>query len=86
MSTKREHALLERAFEKEIASAFGAMPPVIQVRGKLVEKMAEDGLLRKRKYTLGGRFPVSIEGYELTELGRLTYCASCDEAEGEVRG
>lgn len=79
---KRELALLERAFAAEIdAAGGGALTHLIQPRGKLAEKLVADGLLRANQVTLAGRFPVAIKGYELTELGRMTFCMSCADTD-----
>lgn len=71
---KRERVLLEMAFAAEIRAALEGGPHIMQARGKLVEKLVQDGMLRKQTVVLGGRMPVRIEGYELTELGRFSYC------------
>lgn len=75
---KLELALLEKAFEAEIDAALKHTPRVIQPRsGELADKLVADGLLRKSEEILGGRLPVRLKGYELTELGRLAYCMTC---------
>lgn len=77
---KKSLLLLEKAFSSEIEGALNGSSDVMQTRSKLAEKLVEDGYLMKAKDRLGGRFPVTIEGYRLTHFGRLTYCASCEES------
>lgn len=76
--TRPERDLLERAFSAEIEGSLADLPPVMQTRSKLADKLVEDGLLLKVEATLGGRFPVTINGFMLTEAGRIAYCYACD--------
>lgn len=76
--TKPELALLEKVWAAEVASAFNNAPHVYQTKSKLAQKLEADGLIRMATVTLGGRFAVTVKGYELTDAGRLIYCASCD--------
>jgi len=68
---------LERVFDCEI---HGRLP--FQSRAKIYKKLEEDGLVARMTRTFGNglldRFAVTVEGYELTHLGRLTYCMSCE--------
>ena len=82
----RKLALLERAFEAEIAGALTTRPPVMQTRSKLAEELVGDGLLVKAEATLPGRFPLRVAGYMLTEAGRLAYCQHAATAEGIADG
>lgn len=83
---KAEMNILECVFDAEVKGALSGGVHLFQTRSKAAEKLVSDGLISKAKTTLGGRFPVTIEGYELTELGRLTYCTSCAAPpEGKVR-
>lgn len=75
--TKRELAILERAYSAEINSALSGALPIIQSRSRVAEQLAADGYLQKRTIELGGRLPVTVEGYELTHAGRFAYCATC---------
>lgn len=77
--TKREIEILERVFSAEVESAFNGQPHIVQTRSKLAAKLADEGYLHWREIRLGGRFPITIAGYELTELGRLTYCYCASE-------
>lgn len=74
---KRENELLERAFAQEVESALTKGCHLIQTRSKIAIKLVDEGLLREREITLGGQFPVTIKGFELTEAGRLAYCMTC---------
>ena len=73
--------VLEKAFIAEIE---GRLP--FQARSELAHKLAKDGYLQPmetwlRSYTPGSLGPILIKGWQLTHLGRLTYCASCDAPE-----
>jgi hypothetical protein len=75
--TKRQLKILEKCFSAEIESAIkGFNLPMCQMKSKLAEEMERDGYIIKVNRTLGGRFPVTIEGYCLTEMGRREYCMS----------
>lgn len=73
---KRSLDLLEKAFEAEINGALEGHPGLLQTRSKLAQKLEADGYLVKDAVRIGGRFPVTIEGYRLTILGNATYCFS----------
>lgn len=78
---KRELLLLEKAFNAEIGAALsGSGVHLIQTRSKLALKLVEDGMLAKKTVNMGGRFPMTINGFELTELGRMIYCMNCEGA------
>lgn len=72
--TKAELNLLEKVFESEIDGALASGPRLYQTKSVAAKRLADEGYLAEVEFTLGGRFPVVIRGYELTELGRLTYC------------
>lgn len=76
---KRELKLLEKAFESEVNSALNGGVHLLQTKSMIANKLVNDGMLEKRTITLEGRFPVVIEGYELTHAGRLGYCSSLPE-------
>jgi hypothetical protein len=40
----------------------------------LARKLVDEGYLEEGEMTLSGRFPMTIRGYRLTELGRMTVC------------
>ena len=76
---KPELELLEKAYNAEIVAAFSKNSLyMMQTRAtKRADKLVADGLLRKVRETLAGRY--TVEGYALTEAGRLAYCLTCDE-------
>ena len=76
---KKSLQLLEKAFSAEVNAALSGGLHLIQSRTKLAAELVADGLLVEKTISLGGRFPVEVKGLELTELGRLTYCMSCND-------
>ena len=74
---KRSLELLEKAFAAEIEAATNNGIGLMQTKSKIAEKLVETGYLEKASRALGGRLPVTVEGYQLTHLGRITYCSSC---------
>ena len=76
MDSKRMK-LLERAYEAEIFAAIGSHGlHMVQTKAALAETMVEEGYLAKCKTTLHG---ATIEGYELTHVGRMAYCMTCED-------
>ena len=75
---KRELALLEKAFSLEIEAALNGVSDLMKTKSKLADDLVIGGYLIKAKDQLCGRFPVTIEGYRLTDLGRMTYCKTCE--------
>lgn len=74
---KKKYLLLEKAFSQEINASLNNWPiHLIQTKSKVAEQMVEEGYLAKRTMFVSG---ATIEGYELTHFGRMTYCMSCDE-------
>lgn len=74
---KAKLAFLEKAFEAEVTAALSKSPLwFIQSKSKLAVEMVEEGLLQPVEASTQG---VLIKGYGLTELGRMTYCASCED-------
>lgn len=76
---KRSLAILEKAFCAEIDEAVSGGIGLMQTKSKIAEKLVESGHIEKSSTLIGERFPVTVEGYRLTHLGRLTYCLTCDE-------
>lgn len=69
--------LLERAFEAEVSAGRNKHHlHMMQTRAALAETLVDEGLLAKCKVHLSG---VTVEGYELTHLGRMSYCMTCEE-------
>ena len=78
--TRRQHAMLERAFAAEVDGALRGGPGLYQTRSIEARKLAEAGYLVEETVRLGDRFPVTIRGYGLTHLGRWIYCADLPDA------
>lgn len=74
---KSDLKLLERVFNAEIRSAVIGGPMVAQIKSKQMDQLEEAGYVKKITERLGGRFPVTVTGWVLTEFGRATYCANC---------
>lgn len=88
--TKRELALLEKAFAAEIDAAIaGHGIHVVASKSKLAQKLVEDGLLEYVTLDLGRRDAfgaITVSGYQLTEAGRLAYCSTCSAPSPAERG
>lgn len=70
---KKSHLkILEAAFAAEVRAA---LP--YQSKVKAIAELAELGMIEPMERIFGGRFPVRVKGWQLTHLGRLTYCATC---------
>ena len=79
---KKENELLEKAYAAEVESALNhsRIQRIMQTKSKtLAEKLVSDGMLRKVSERFNGSFPCTVDGYELTELGRMSYCLSCND-------
>lgn len=81
--TKAELAMLEKVFSREVEAALNKWPHhLFHSRGQIAARLATDGYLQYRIIELPdlnfGR--IHVDGYELTHLGRLAYCMTCDDA------
>ena len=76
-------AFLEKAFAQEISAAVGdgAHPRCIQNKGKSIQALVEAGMLSPVVEVWKG---IRLHGYELTHLGRMTYCGQCTSEEKET--
>jgi hypothetical protein len=82
---KRDLALLERIFAADIDQAINNKPRMpVQIGGKRIEELERQGYVQRVEVMLGGRFPVTVKGWDLTSLGHITYCMSCDDTEDEL--
>lgn len=85
MTSRAEMKLLGKVYGAEVYAALSKMPwtSVYQTKSPKIKHLREQGLVREAEtQSPGGVFSVKIKGWELTELGRLTYCMSCD---GDVK-
>lgn len=70
---KPERQMLEKVWEAEVNGALSSHGiHLFQTKSKVAEKLAREGLLNFTSTTFKG---VKILGYELTHLGRITYCS-----------
>lgn len=72
--SKLKIGLLERAFKAEIDSAQHKCPNLAQSRSATALQLVEDGLLVYAKVVWHGAM---IEGFRLSDLGRIAYCEHC---------
>lgn len=72
--TKEDMALLEKAYAAEVDAALSKSELyMMQTRAtKRADALVADGMLRKVSKTFAGCY--TVEGYALTEAGRLAYC------------
>ena len=64
--SKADYRLLEKCFEKEISAAINGGFRCYQSKSKRMEHLEGLGLVHRTEYKLGGRFPVTVSGWELT--------------------
>lgn len=81
-ATKKILVALERVFAAEINDR---LP--FQSKARIFIELVEQGYLEpmSRIFGAGTRFKVTVSGYQLTHLGRMTYCEYDDntqDAEG----
>ncbi len=72
--SKAKIALLERAFTAEVDSAHHECPNVVRSRSRTASQLVEEGLLLHARVVWHG---VIIEGFRLSDLGRIAYCEHC---------
>jgi len=72
--SKLKIALLERAFTAEIDSAQHKCPNLARSRSATALQLVEDGLLIYAKVVWYGAM---IEGFRLSDLGRIAYGEHC---------
>jgi hypothetical protein len=73
--SKSKIALLERAFAAEIDSAHHKCPNLIQSKTATALQLVEDGLLLHARVVWHGAI---LEGFRLSDLGKITFCEHCD--------
>lgn len=65
------------ALEKVFAAEIDNRLP-FQSKAKVFRSLCDDGYLEPMNRKFGhDRFSITVTGYQLSHLGRLTYCASC---------
>ena len=69
---KADTKLLGRLFAAEIEDRLPA-----QIKSKRLIGLEKEGLVKRMEVTLPGRFPVRLEGWQLTLIGHLIYCSEC---------
>ena len=69
--TKATISALEKVFAAEIE---GRLP--FQSKSKIFQRLADDGLIQPMERKLGGRFPVTMKGWQLTHAGRILLIAA----------
>jgi len=68
---------LERVFAAEID---GRLP--FQSKARIYKELCDDGMVQPMERTFGhGWSAATVRGYELTQAGRMLYCASCDDGD-----
>jgi hypothetical protein len=77
MTTKAELAALEKIFAAEIVDR---LP--FQSKAKIYARLVEQGLVEPMVREFGSVLgKIRCEGWALSQLGRMTYCMSCDDDE-----
>lgn len=79
---KQAMLLLEKAFSAEIDASINGGFNLLQTKSKIADQLVESGHLMEAQQTIKGAFPVTVKGYRLTHLGRMTYCATCADYRG----
>lgn len=79
--TKAQLNALEKVFAAEID---GRLP--FQSEAKVFRSLCDDGYLEPMERKFGGRFAFSVSGYQLTHLGRLSYCSACADYDQQTPG
>ena len=85
--TKADLALLGRVFAAEVKGALNhSRLYLFPTRSKRAPSLVERGYLAREKLELRDQFgEYTIEGYVLTERGRMAYCMSCGDGHGKDR-
>ena len=80
--SRAEFKMLERIFTAEVDHAFrkARVPYCFQSKAKIMQTLEEKGLVESVSFRVGNdALACTVEGWQLSHLGRLTYCASCVE-------
>lgn len=75
---KAELKMLEKLFAAEVDAALSGneLLSIVQSKSQLLPKLEAEGYVRRVRRELKGRFPVVVEGWELTLAGNAAYCLS----------
>jgi hypothetical protein len=82
--SKAAFAALEKCWTAQLPVSAGGkagMPAQAIGPKKVVDRLVAAGLIERAEVYLGGRFPVTIIGWRLTNLGSLVYCENCRDVE-----
>jgi hypothetical protein len=75
MATKKVLKALERVFAAEIK---GRLP--FQSKALVYLDLCDEGLVQPMETHFADRYgAITVKGWQLTHVGRLVYCSSCDE-------
>ena len=77
----RSESVANKATIKALGRVFAAeindrLP--FQSKARIYQELCDEELVVPMERKFGGRFPVTVRGWQLTHLGRLTYCTECD--------
>ena len=78
---------LGRIFAANIDDAMTKRPVCLpfQSNAKVYRELEADGMVRSATVTVGlGWSAITVTGWELTVLGHLTYCMSCEDDPGHI--
>jgi hypothetical protein len=78
---KKSHLrALEKVFAKDIENALAHRNLPFQSTAKVYRELEAEGMVRSVTVKVGtGWSAVEVTGWELTQLGHLSYCMECDE-------
>lgn len=65
-----------KALEKVFAAEIDDRLP-FQSKAAIFQRLCDEGLIEPMERTFGGRFAVTVKGWQLTHAGRIMYCSSC---------
>lgn len=83
--TKPELAALEALFAAEIEQGLGESAGLARIPKRIADRLIAQGMIEPETRTLGRDAfgAIKVPGYVLTHLGRMTYCATCEDVEDE---
>lgn len=81
--TTTDFKILEKIFMADIEAAMTKRDLPAQLKSKHLERLEKEGMIRRAEMTLGGRFPVTVQGWALTDRGHYHFCKECVRREPE---